>query len=159
VAIDLRSLLDVPPPPGRSRESSIRLDSEGHFHHEEEPFLHLGLAAAMHSWITRHPENGRYVLYNGYDWSYFQVADAPFVVRHLREDAQGLWSEPLWLGDANALYVGVKRALGESKPLVAKFSRYAQTQLEPYLTEKPSGEIAIRTPEGEVLIGPKPDFG
>ena len=38
---------------------------------------HPGLAAAMHTWVTRHPDDGRYILSNGYDWTYFTVDDAP----------------------------------------------------------------------------------
>ena len=37
-----------------------------------------GLAAGLHRWIGRHPDDGRYVLKNGYDWSYFTVDDAPY---------------------------------------------------------------------------------
>ena len=38
----------------------------------------------MQSWIGRHPDDGRYILTNGYDWTYLTVEDAPFVVRSLR---------------------------------------------------------------------------
>src|ERR1700712_3343734 len=73
-----------PAPEGRSRESKIRLDTEGHFHDNEEPVEHMKLAAALHTWIGRHPEDGRYILTNGYDWTYFTVDDAPYFVRALR---------------------------------------------------------------------------
>src|SRR6516162_6749637 len=74
----------LPPPEGRSRESSIRLDAEGRFFHEGRPVAHPKLAQAMHTWIGRHPDDGRFILSNGYDWSYFTVEDAPFFVRALR---------------------------------------------------------------------------
>lgn len=64
-----------------TRESSIRLDEDGRFHHEGARVEHPGLMKAMHSWISRHPIDGRYVLENGWDWCYLTVDDAPYVVR------------------------------------------------------------------------------
>src|SRR5512138_1092762 len=69
-----------PAPEGRSRESTIRLDAEGRFWHEQLLVEHRKLAAAMHTWISRHPDDGRYILTNGYDWTYFTVEDAPYTV-------------------------------------------------------------------------------
>ena len=74
----------LPPPEGRSRESTIRLDAEGRFFHEGERVAHPGLEAAMHTWIARHPDDGRFILTNGYDWTYFTVEDAPLFVRAIR---------------------------------------------------------------------------
>ncbi|HEY1957127.1 MAG TPA: hypothetical protein VGH28_16015 [Polyangiaceae bacterium] len=74
----------LPPPPGRSRESTIRLDAEGRFFHENDRVEHPGLEAAMHTWIARHPDDGRFILTNGYDWTYFTVEDTPFFVRGVR---------------------------------------------------------------------------
>src|SRR5271168_3957201 len=73
-----------PAPEGRSRESTIRLDAEGRFWHEGNPVEHAKLAQAMHGWVSRHPDDGRYILTNGYDWTYFIVDDAPFFVRSVR---------------------------------------------------------------------------
>ena len=58
-----------PAPEGRSRESTIRLDAEGRFHHEGNVVEHPKLAEAFHTWIARHPDDGRYILTNGYDWT------------------------------------------------------------------------------------------
>jgi hypothetical protein len=73
-----------PAPEGRSRESTIRLDAEGRFFHDGAVVEHPGLAAAMHTWIALHPDDGRFILTNGYDWTYFTVDDAPYFVRALR---------------------------------------------------------------------------
>ncbi len=40
---------------------------------------------ALRSWIARHPDDGRLILTNGYDWCYFRVDDAPFVVTALHD--------------------------------------------------------------------------
>src|SRR6185369_14137299 len=73
-----------PAPEGRSRESTLRLDGEGRFHHDDALVEHAKLAAALHTWIGRHPDNGRFILTNGYDWTYFKVDDVPFFVRSIR---------------------------------------------------------------------------
>jgi uncharacterized protein len=157
------------PPPGRSRESTITLEADGRFHHDGALIEHPRLAEAMHRWIARHPLDGRLILNNGYDWTYFVVVDAPYLVQALAEDAEGFpvlvlsdgTREPLGarlrLGERDALYAEVKaRALGG--PFEARFSRHAQAQLGPYLTSDPSGgadgdeTIAVRTREGTVRL-------
>src|SRR3954466_8263564 len=74
------------PPPGTSRESTIRLDANGTFWHDGERVENAALAAALHTWIARHPDDGRYILTNGYDWTYFIVEDVPYFVRSIRDD-------------------------------------------------------------------------
>ncbi len=67
-----------------TRESAIRIDADGRFWHEGAPVDHPKLAAAMATWISRHPHDGRYVLENGYDWCWITVDDTPFMVRAVR---------------------------------------------------------------------------
>src|SRR5438105_3257922 len=135
-----------PAPEGRSRESTIRLDGEGRFWHEGLLVEHRKLASAMHTWIARHPDDGRYILTNGYDWTYFIVDDAPYTVRSLRivDDAPILvlsdGTEEPWdptksrIGKDSALYTQVK-ASARGGPFEAKFTRHAQTELAPLLVE------------------------
>jgi hypothetical protein len=47
-----------PPPEGRSRESTLRLDAQGRFWHEGRLVEHAGLSAGLHGWIGRHPDDG-----------------------------------------------------------------------------------------------------
>ncbi len=157
-----------PAPEGRSRESTIRLDAEGRFWHEGRPVEHAGLSAGLHSWIGRHPDDGRYVLNNGYDWSYFTVEDAPFQVRSLRQEPRrvilGLsdGTEEPWhpeatrVGEDGAIYASVK-AQAKGGPFEARFSRHAQTSLAPLLVEdasSPSG-FAVRIDGRAHAIGAK----
>jgi hypothetical protein len=133
-----------PAPEGRSRESTIRLDAEGRFWHEGRRVDHAGLAAALHDWIGRHPDDGRYILSNGYDWTYFTVDDAPYVVRTLRIEPERIvlvlsdGTEEVWdpeatrVGPDAALYAPVKRE-ARGGPYEAKFSQHAQASLEPVL--------------------------
>ncbi len=149
-AAELEEFFRAPPPPGRSRESRIVLDSEGRFSQDGEPFDHHKLAAAFHRWIARHPDDGRFILSNGLDWSYFTVEDAPYFVRQLAEREGELTltlsdgTEEVMvpaksrIGAHGALYTQVKKGAFE-----AKFTRHAQTALAPYLVEL-EGQPALR---------------
>ncbi len=151
-----------PAPEGRSRESTIRLDPEGRFFHDEAPVEHPKLADAMHTWIARHPDDGRYILTNGYDWTYFTVEDVPFFVRSVRDEGGEAMlvlsdgtEEPLdpataRLGDGGAVYVKVK-AGANGGPFEAKLTRFAQTQLGPFLGEDRGGAV-LATKRGTVRL-------
>ena len=135
------------PPEGRSRESTIRLDAEGRFFHDGALVEHPGLAAGMHAWISRHPDDGRFILTNGYDWTYFTVEDAPFSVRTIRVEASRVvlalsdGTEEAWdpsktrVGANGALYAVVKRD-ADRGPFEAKFTRHAQAALAPLLVDE-----------------------
>ncbi|HKQ68006.1 MAG TPA: hypothetical protein VJT73_01640 [Polyangiaceae bacterium] len=141
----------IAPPPGTSRESTIRLDAEGSFWHDGERVDHEALAKAMHGWITRHPDDGRYILSNGYDWTYFRVDDVPYIVRAIAllpeavvlklsdETEERLSPETLCVGPADALYARVKNGQFE-----ARFSRHAQASLGPIVEEGEHGKAALR---------------
>ena len=139
-----------PAPEGRSRESSIVLDAEGRFLHDGVAVEHPGMARAFASWIRLHPDNGRFILDNGYDWSYFQVEDVPFFVLGLREEGgrlrlllsdgseSPLDPDALALGARGALYTTVKG--GKFR---ARFRQGAQTALGPWLSCADDGELFL----------------
>ena len=148
------------PPPGTSRESTIRLDTEGKFWHDGERVDHPALDKALHEWIALHPDDGRFILTNGYDWTYFQVDDAPYTVRALRLNSDGvtlvlsdeteepLAPETLHVGQGDALYAKVKAG-----KFTAKFSRHAQTALAPILHEDKPGALRLKVGERDYPIG------
>lgn len=150
----------LPPPPGRSRESKITLDAQGVFYNDGIPFGHVGMTTAFFSWIRRHPDDGRYILTNGYDWTYFTVEDAPFFVRgvdvagdtatlHLSDGTQEeLDPSAVLTGEGDALYVRVKG--GE---FVAKFTPSAQAALVDLIDEGEGGEPVVVLAEGRFRIG------
>jgi hypothetical protein len=152
-----------PAPEGRSRESTIRLDRDGVFWHDDERVEHAKLAEALQGWVGRHPEDGRYILTNGYDWTYFTVEDAPFQVRAVRHDGGGLRLllsgghevAPLALSVAGdgSLYAEVEV---KGQRYEARFSRHAQTQLDPALEDR-GGEIGVRV--GDLVLVPGPRGG
>ena len=139
-----------PAPEGRSRESSIVLDAEGRFHHDGVLVEHDGMARAFASWIDRHPDDGRFILNNGYDWSYFRVDDVPFFVLGVQERAgrlelslsDGSQSplEPtdLTVGNRGALYTPVKNGKFQ-----ARFTQAAQIALAPWLVEAENGDVLL----------------
>lgn len=149
-----------PPPPGRSRESTIRLDAEGRFWHDGEPITHAGMARAFASWIDRHPDDGRYILTNGFDWTYFTVDDVPYFVRSLRIQGdrailqlsdgseEPLDPSTLEVGPRDALYLKVKEGSFD-----ARFTQSAQTALGPLLVEDEDGEPALRLGGRDYRIG------
>lgn len=154
-----------PAPEGRSRESTLRLDGSGRFWHDGAKVEHAGLSNALHSWISRHPDDGRYILTNGYDWTYFTVDDAPYFVQSLKIAADGVTlvlsdgsEEPWepgssWVGDGDALYALVKRESPRG-PFEAKFTAHAQASLEPALVEGgAAGLPALRLGNRVVQIG------
>jgi hypothetical protein len=139
-----------PAPEGRSRESTISLDGEGQFWHDGERVVHPGMQLAFATWISRHPDDGRYILCNGYDWSYFAVDDVPFFVRGVRESAgalqlalsdgtvEALEPSALRVGARDALYCAVKDGAFD-----ARFTPSAQSALVAHVTALPSGALGL----------------
>ncbi len=151
-----------PAPEGRSRESTLRLDAEGRFFHDGAPVDHPKLQAALHTWIARHPDDGRYILTNGYDWTYFTVDDVPYFVRSIKavdgdvilvlSDAteEPLDPSTVRMGPRGDLYLQVKRD-AKGGPFDAKMTRFAQTQLAEFLSEEDGG-VVLATRRGRVRL-------
>ena len=143
----------LPPPEGRSRESSIVLTNDGRFFHEGEPVVHPGMHQAFASWLQRHPDDGRYILSNGYDWSYLTVEGASRFVRAVRSvegrpvlvllDGLEARLDPLALRSDAAGKLSVALPAGEP----ADFTAAAQLQLAPWLTER-DGAIGLQIDDG-----------
>lgn len=140
-----------PAPEGRSRESSIVLDEQGRFFHEAQLVERPAMTEAFFRWLRRHPDDGRYILSNGYDWTYVSVRGAPFFVLSVRTDDEGvhlrlsdgseetLTSCGLRIDPEDALFCRVKN--GEFE---ARFTRAAQLSLEPVLVEGATGQVCLQ---------------
>lgn len=109
------------------------------------------MARAFAAWIARHPDDGRYILDNGYDWTYLTVEDAPFAVTSVKSGIDGepvivltdgseepLRVSELSLGEGDALYARVKNSAFE-----ARFTPHAQNQLAPWLVETTHADVAV----------------
>lgn len=109
------------------------------------------MAQAFAQWIRRHPDDGRTILSNEFDWTYFAVEDVPFFVtqcavqgrraRITLSDGSEEWlsGHGLRVGEHDAVYCQVKDGAFE-----ARFTPQAQTQLAPLLEETADGEVVVR---------------
>ncbi len=150
-----------PAPEGRSRESTLRIDQDGRFWHDGQLVSHAPMRVAFARWLRRHPDDGRYILSNGYDWTYIAVDDVPFAVSSIDwsveppmllltdESREPLVPDRLRIGHGDALYAQVKG--GEFE---ARFSRSAQLSLADAMEELPDGRLGVRLGE---LVYPLPD--
>lgn len=138
----------LPPPEGRSRESSIVLTKEGRFFHAGAPVEHPGMRRAFASWLRRHPDDGRYILNNGYDWTYLTVEGPALFVRSVRAAGSGAELELLdgrtLALDPSALSCDADGRLWLHLPEGdrACFTAAAQLELEPWLSEQ-QGAIGV----------------
>jgi len=138
-----------PPPEGRSRESSIVLSKEGRFFHEGAPVEHPGMKKAFASWLSRHPDDGRPILNNGYDWTYLTVEGPQRFVESLRDRA-GRPELILLDGRELPLEAGALTCDADGRLWVllpdgeqACFTAAAQREISPWLTER-EGAVGVQ---------------
>lgn len=72
------------------RSVDLRLDGEGRWFHDGEPFAHQGLIAAFDRGIDAHPDSGEPILRLGSRWCYIRADDTPFVARRITADGDRL---------------------------------------------------------------------
>jgi hypothetical protein len=113
--------------------------------------------------FLKHPLDGRWILQNGYDWTYFLVEDVPYFIVSVRAEKgdailrlsdgseEPLNPTTLRVSPRDELYVCVK-AVGPPGPYDAKFTRFAQTQLAPFLHEGEHGEVRVVTARGAHVV-------
>lgn len=137
-----------PAPPGTSRESTIRIGSWGEVTHDGEPIERRELARAMLRWVSVHPDDGRFILTNGYDWCYVTVDDTPYFVEALRVTDEGLEVE---LSDDSRETLSVEAIRFDEHGFVA---RVKGSDLEARLLKQPVTELSGLLEEGDpVRIG------
>lgn len=111
------------------RSVDLRLDTEGRWFHDGDPFEHPRLTELFNRGLDVHPETGEAIVHVGDRWCYVQADDTPFVVVRLERDAPG--------------GPGALLNNGERHPLPAD------------ALETPDGEIvyAVLTPNRRARIG------
>ena len=72
------------------RSIDLRLDADGRWFHEGEPFLHAGLIAVFNRGIDVLPETGEPILRVGTHWCHIRCDDVPFIVRSVRAEGDAL---------------------------------------------------------------------
>lgn len=149
------------PPPGTSRESTIVLDREGFFWHDGGLVEHGALEDALHRWISKHPDDGRPILTNGYDWCYFRVESTPYIVKalHIGDDGQTAdvvlsdqSKEPLDPRNLSIREDGVVFTSVKGGAFEASFSRHAQTSLAPLLVSAEPPIVRVGDVEAELRV-------
>ena len=160
--IDHPEFFRFPAPPGLSRESAIVLSRTGEFFHEGGRVEKPALAAAMHTWLSYHPDDGRVILENGFDWCYIKVEDTAHFVKAIHE-VSGAPSIELLSGHTEALRASTVSVdedgvvlvqvlpRGAKTPQPARFLREAQLGLAPWLID----EHTIRIGEQSFQIQPR----
>ncbi len=134
------------------RESGLRLDRDGRWHHQGVPVTHERLHRALTRWLTRDPGAERFVIRVGPDfWAWVDVDDAPYqahlqtvtdqgLVLSLSDERLVVWSgTAIGVGADDAWYVEVG-----DPPMEARLSRGAMSTLAEYLEEDPDDEDAVR---------------
>ncbi len=120
------------------RTSGIRIDREGRFEHEGEPFAHEGMRQALYRWLDRLPSpDGRYVLrLDERRFAYVDVEDTPLVATSARiVDGQALLAltdgseQPLDVGSLTVDAAGVLRAFVRGGKLEARLATSATAAL------------------------------
>jgi hypothetical protein len=142
-----------------SRESGLRLDRHGVWHHEGVPVTHERLARALSRWLDRHPDSDRYVLRPSPElWAWVDVEDAPFqatltgltsdggLCLMVSDGTEEVFNGPsIAVGIDDAWYVPVRDGAFE-----ARLGRGAMTHLADHLVEDDDAEegVALHLPGG-----------
>ncbi len=127
------------------------LDAHGRWFHDGVPVTHPGLAQSFARWIARHPDDGRAILSNGYDWCYLTVEATDCFVTKLSSRPDGAIELTLFDGSCEPLephslrvdqdgLLQCKMADGR----IARFGRQAQLAVAERLVDEdpPAIEIA-----------------
>lgn len=132
------------------RESGLRLDRNGVWHHEGVAVTHERLARALSRWLDRHPDSDRFVLRPTPEfWAWVDVEDAPFQATLtgvtpdgglgllLSDGSEEIFRGPsIAVGADDAWYVRVRDSRFE-----ARLGRGAMVHLADYLVEDaPAGD-------------------
>jgi hypothetical protein len=149
-----------------SRESGLRLDRHGVWHHENVPVTHERLARALSTWLDHHPDDpdsDRFVLRPSPEfWAWVDVEDAPFqatlseltdeggLCLTLSDGSEEIYDGPsIAVGADDAWYVTVRDGSFE-----ARLGRGAMIHLADYLEEDDSADqgVALHLPGGRHLL-------
>lgn len=131
------------------RESGLRLDRNGVWHHEGVAVTHERLSRALSRWLDHHPDSERFVLRPTPEfWAWVDVEDAPFqatlqelspeggLVLLLSDGSEEIFGGPsIAVGEDDAWYVGVRGGGFE-----ARLARGAMVHLADYLEEDDNGD-------------------
>lgn len=134
------------------RSVNLRLDGEGRWFHDGEPFTHSRLVALFNRGIDLHPETGAPILRVGARWCYISAESTPFFVRRLHFEAGALCAdlntEQTVKVEADGLrWDGDRLFVGLVAGREARLDRRAQAAVADLLIEVEGG-FALEDPDG-----------
>jgi hypothetical protein len=142
------------------RGIDLRLDTDGRWFHDGEPFLHAGLISLFNRGIDLSPDTGEPIVRVGSHWAYFRCDDVPFIVRTCRV-ADGALDVLLNTERTVRIAVDALRASAEGVLYAelgagrrARFGRSAQATLAEHLTDDGPGGYAVVIGPTRVPIAP-----
>lgn len=134
------------------RESGLRLDRDGKWHHQGVPVTHERLHRALTKWLDRDPGADRFVIRVGPEfWAWVDVDDAPYqaylqavteegLVLRLSDERVLVWTgRHIAIGADDAWYITVG-----DPPLEARLSRGSLSALAEHLEEDPADPEVLR---------------
>ncbi len=141
------------------RESGLRLDRHGRWHHRGIPVTHERLHRALTRWLTRRPGQARHIIRVADDfWAWVEVEDAPYQA-HLRavlpdglhlelsDEREVTWRDvTIAIGADDAWYVTLEPRPDEAPP-EARLARGAMAMLAEYLEETDEADRATEADE------------
>lgn len=101
------------------RSVDLRLDAEGRWFHDGEPFEHPRLIALFDHGLDTHPETGEAILHVGDKWCYVRADDRPFVVRRFDLSEGALWAT-LNNGERLAVTANARFVVGPGERVVVQ---------------------------------------
>lgn len=140
------------------RSVDLRLDLEGHWFHDGDPFEHPRLIELFDRGIGQHPDTGETILRIDDKWCYVHSkGSTPFVVRRLQNTDEGLFAD---LNTRQRLPVPSDGFYAEGEHIYIRFSadrtarlsRAAQSTLIPWLEEDETGRAVVVTASGRWVV-------
>ena len=144
----------------------LRLDADGHWFHDGQPFLHAGLIALFDRGIDVDPESGEPILRVGDKWCFVRCDDTPFIARslRLRRDAPAREVAIVLTLNTGAEVVAAPDAfrLGSNGVLYAelgphrraRLSRSAQATLAPVIDQGQDGGFVLVVGPSRIPVRP-----
>lgn len=141
----------------RRRSINLHLDAEGHWWHDDQPFIHAGLVAAFNRGIERHQDTNEPIIRIGSTWCYFHSVGSPFIVRRVLSTQQVITG--FRLNTQAEVHVHTLEFKTTGSQIIMthetyadiKFDRASQAALGPFLSESESG-VYLNTSVGRVAV-------
>ena len=138
----------------------LSINKDGEFCHEGVEITHPGTVSMLFKNFDR-DESGTYFVQVGCEWAAVEVEAAPYVVKAVREQPDGLvlilsdgsqemlGSDGLWISGENVLHCRVRNG-----KFPARFSRPAYYQIADHIEQSKGGAFVIRFAGQTLVIRP-----